>query len=68
MTTSESRAATFAELGLRCETCGAPATCMVQDFIRKYSDRSPFVEHERDGDAHFFCAMHERPSRMREKI
>lgn len=68
MTTSENRAATFAELGLRCEVCGGAATCLVQDFVRKYSPYSPYVEHERDGDAHFFCDMHQRPSHMRDDL
>lgn len=66
MTTSESRATTFAELGLRCEVCGGAATCLVQDFIRKYKPSILFVDLERDGEIHIFCATHQRASKVRE--
>ena len=66
MTTSERRAATFAELGLRCETCGVPAVAMIQDFVRKSWPNTMMVEYERDGKPHLLCHIHERKPKIRD--
>lgn len=66
MTASAKREATFQRLGLHCEICDGMAVAMVQDFVRINRPESHFTEHERDGDAHFFCRAHQRPSRTRD--
>jgi hypothetical protein len=46
-----------------CEVCGKQGTVMVQDFDRFPSDSlAGYVQVKPFGNAHYFCAEHERPS------